>query len=82
MRIFKFDKNTEPSLTVLYISSLILTILKNNDEVPYQELRSLVLNKSSSKADYLIPYAISFLYTINKIEYKCEIDSFSLKVAA
>lgn len=79
MKIFSLEKNTNPSLTVIYISSIILDVLKNNDVVPYQELKGIIIDKVSQKAEFVIPYSLSFLFTIGKIEYKSEIDSFSLK---
>lgn len=78
MKLINLDKNTDPSLTILYISSLILKTLKKNDLIPYSDLRNYVIKNSSEKAEFLFPYAISFLYTINKLEYISNLDSFRM----
>ncbi len=78
MKVTDFDKNTNPSLSIVYISSLIMKSLNQNDLLPYSDLRSYVIYNSSEKADYIIPYALSFLYTINKIEYISDLDSFRM----
>jgi len=48
-------------------------LLKENFEeilnvVYSSDLKDYVVSNTSEKADYVIPYALSFLYTINKIE--------------
>ena len=78
MKIADFDKNTDPSLTIIFISSLIMKSLDENEIIPYFDLKDYVVSNTSEKADYVIPYALSFLYTINKIEYIVEIDSFRI----
>ena len=76
MRIAGFDKNTDPELTVLYISSLILSFLTESEIIPYADLQGKIVSAVSVKAVPVIPYALSFLYTIGKIEYTAELDSF------
>lgn len=78
MKIADFDKNTDPSLTIIFISSLIMKALNENEVIPYFDLKDYVIRNVSEKADYVIPYALSFLYTINKIEYIAELDSFRM----
>ena len=78
MKIADFDKNTDPSLTIIFISSLIMKSLDENEIIPYSDLKEYVVSNTSEKADYVIPYALSFLYTINKIEYIVELDSFRM----
>ena len=78
MKIADFDKNTDPSLTIIFISSLIMKSLDENEIIPYFDLKDYVVSNTSEKADYVIPYALSFLYTINKIEYIVELDSFRM----
>ena len=78
MKIADFDKNTDPSLTIIFISSLIMKSLDENEIIPYFDLKDYVVSNTSEKADYVIPYALSFLYTINKIEYIAELDSFRM----
>lgn len=78
MKIADFDKNTDTSLTIIFISSLIMKALNENEVIPYFDLRDYVIRNVSEKADYVIPYALSFLYTINKIEYIAELDSFRM----
>jgi hypothetical protein len=78
MKIADFDKNTDPSLTIIFISSLIMKSLDENEIIPYSDLKDYVVSNTSEKADYVIPYALSFLYTINKIEYIVELDSFRM----
>lgn len=76
MKIADFSKNTNPSLTVLYVSSVIVNAFSSNEVIPYTELQGIITSTISDKAIPLIPYALSFLYTVNKIDYIQELDSF------
>ena len=46
--------------------------------MPYPNLLAGVEKETGSDAALVFPYAISFLYGLNKIEYLAEIDSFKV----
>lgn len=78
MTISNFNKNTHPSFTIINIAYLILRLLKENIIMPYPNLLAGVEKETGSDAALVFPYAISFLYGLNKIEYLAEIDSFKV----
>ncbi|NQT58532.1 MAG: hypothetical protein HQ557_06075 [Bacteroidetes bacterium] len=72
------DKHTDPCLSIINISSLIVECILEDDVVEYDVLLSTVISKTSEKVKSIFIYAISFLYSIQKIEYLKETDCFRL----
>jgi hypothetical protein len=74
------DKHSDPSLSIIYISSIIIEGLTDNGSLLYDDLLAFVVNRVSHKAKSLFHYSLSFLFSINKIEYNKDEDCFRMVI--
>lgn len=66
-------------LSVIRISSLIIQHLKQNGLMEYDELLQGIVNELGDNAKEVYPYALNFLFLLNKINYQAgELDAFEL----
>jgi hypothetical protein len=63
------------NLSVLNLGGLILSILKQEEAVKYDELLHRVLLAKGSNAKEVFLPTLSFLYLLGKIEYRKDIDT-------
>lgn len=63
------EKHTDPSLTIVNISSIILEYLLNSSVSDYDDLLDYVIVKTSEKSRPLFQYSLTFLYSLEKISY-------------
>jgi hypothetical protein len=67
-------------LSVINVSALIIKQLKKHKLIKYDELLYLVISQLGKKTKEVFPYAINFLYLLDKIIYHDgELDAFELK---
>ncbi|MCZ8236812.1 MAG: hypothetical protein O9310_00120 [Leptospiraceae bacterium] len=67
-------------LSMLNISAFILQEFKKNSILPYDEIVNSCINSFGENVKDVIPYALSFLYILEKIEYlENGLDAFELK---
>jgi hypothetical protein len=74
------DKHSDPALSIIYISSVIIDELLQNGTLQYDDLLFLIINKVSYKAKALFHYSLSFLFSIGKIEYIKKDDCFRMVI--
>lgn len=65
-------------LSVINVSALIIDKLKKNKLLNYDELLSLVIYALGKSAKEVFPYALNFLFLLNKLSYLPESDQFKL----
>lgn len=65
-------------LSVINISSLIIDKLKKNNLLKYDELQAIVVSILGEKSKEVFPYALNFLFLLDKISYLTELDTFEL----
>lgn len=73
------NKYLNLDLSVIRISSKIISELKENDIVKYDELLKSLQNRIGDEVKQVYTASLSFLFLLGKIEYYEEIDAFSLK---
>ncbi|PVD49611.1 hypothetical protein DC498_24065 [Terrimonas sp.] len=63
------------NLSVLNLGGLIISTLKEDGAIKYDELlKKVILARGESAKDVFIP-TLSFLYALGKIEYRKDIDT-------
>lgn len=70
------DRHTNLKYSIINISSVILSELNAFYAVKYDVLMQKVLNALGDDARINFPYALNFLYLIDKISYEQTTDSF------
>lgn len=68
-------KYLDLNLSILNLGGVILTIVKNEGAVKYDELlERVILARGENAKEVFIP-TLSFLYVLGKIEYQRDIDT-------
>lgn len=70
------NKHTTIKYSVLYVAGLILKEIIKSGVIPYSELKGTIVQVLGKEVGVVFPQSLSFLYLMNKIEYKKDIDSF------
>lgn len=65
-------------LSVINVSAVIIDKLTQNDLLKYDELLGIVVSILGKDAKDVFPYALNFLYLLDKIQYLPLSDSFQL----
>lgn len=73
------NKHTNLKKSIINISGNIIEILKENWNITYSELFWILWLKIGKEIKEPFLYSLSFLYSLWKIEYIRELDSFKLK---
>ena len=68
-------------LSVINVSALIIDKLKKNSLLKYDELLALVIYALGKNAKEVFPYALNFLFLLNKLSYSPKLDLFQLNEA-
>ncbi|PDS27036.1 ABC-three component system middle component 8 [Flavobacterium branchiophilum] len=74
--MIKPNRHTNPDYSVINISALIIKILKSQYSIEYEKLLGKVTNELGEKAKENYPYALNFLYLLDKIKYHEQTDTF------
>ena len=72
------NKYLNLDLSVINVSALIIDKLKKNSLLKYDELLTLTLSTLGKNAKEVFPYALNFLFLLNKLSYLPELDLFQL----
>jgi hypothetical protein len=70
------DRHTNLDFSIINISSLILTYLNGHYAIKYDLLMEKIIDDLGNEAKENYPYAINFLFLLDKIKYFKETDSF------
>jgi hypothetical protein len=71
-------KHTNIKYSVIYIAGKVLTYLQNENILRYGDIRDSLIKEIGQKAKYNFDFALTFLYSIGKIEYLNNIDAVTL----
>ncbi len=78
--MLKPDKHTNPVLSVVNITGLIIEQIKNNEIVSYDDLLNNLINQTSESVKEVFLYSLSFLYLLDKVEYIPDLDALRLRI--
>lgn len=73
------DRHTNPTFSMLNITAIILAELNSFYSVQYDVLLERVTNILGDEAKINFPYALNFLFLIDKLNYEQTTDSFTSK---
>jgi len=73
------DKYLNLKNSVINVSAFIIMSLQKINILSYSELENEVCKQLGQDAKQIIPYALNFLFLLNKIEYYSNIDSLRIK---
>lgn len=65
-------------LSVINVSALIIDRLKKHSLLKYDELLNITTDALGKNAKEVFPYALNFLFLLNKLNYLQEFDVFQL----
>lgn len=77
--MLKPDKHTNPVLSVVNITGLIIEQIKNNEIVSYDDLLNNLINQTSESVKEVFLYSLSFLYLLDRVEYIPDLDALRLR---
>ncbi len=77
--MIKPDRHTNPDISVINISAFILMQLNEHYSISYDKIVGEIVNTLSEEARENCPYAINFLFLLDKLVYDNKTDSFKLK---
>lgn len=66
-------------LSIINVSAYIIKSLQKIKILSYSELEIEVRTQLGQEIRHIIPYALNFLFLLDKINYNNKIDSFSIK---
>jgi hypothetical protein len=76
--MIKPDRYTDPKISILNISALILSELNEFYSIQYDNLLNKTITDLGDEAKTNFPYALSLLYLVGKLKYNQQTDSFKL----
>jgi hypothetical protein len=65
-------------LSVINVSALIISKLKGNNLLKYDELLGAMVSVLGEKVRDVFPYSLNFLFLLGKISYLDKLDAFQL----
>lgn len=73
------DKYFDLKNSVINVSASIIKALQKINVLTYEELETEVCESVGQDSRYIFPYALNFLFLLNKIEYDISIYCFTIK---
>lgn len=73
------DKYFDLKNSVVNVSAAIIRALQKINVLTYDELEKEVQKMLGDDSKYIFPYALNFLFLLDKIEYNSTIYSFTIK---
>lgn len=73
------DKYFDLKNSVINVSASIIRALQKINVLTYDELEMEIHKTLGEDSRYIFPYALNFLFLLNKIEYNNSIYSFTIK---
>ncbi len=77
--MLKPTKHTNPKLSILNIGGFVISELKENELLEYNELLHKLKKNISEEISEEYNYVLSFLFLVDKIEYLPNLDCLKLK---
>lgn len=74
--MIKPDRYTDPKLSVINISTLILNELNQFYAIQYDNLLKKVVKALGDDAKSNFPYALNFLFLLDRLKYDRQTDTF------
>lgn len=78
--MLKPDKHTNPMLSIINITGLVIENLIENEIIGYDELLNRLVSETSERVKDVFVYSLCFLYLLDKIEYIPDLDALRLKI--
>lgn len=78
--MLKPDKHTNPLLSIVNITGLVIKNLIEDEIISYNELLNRLVSETSENAKDVFAYSLCFLYLLDKIEYIPDLDALRLKI--
>lgn len=72
------NKYLNLDLSVINVSALITDKLKKHSLLKYDELLKITIDSLGKNSREVFPYALNFLFLLNKVHYIQELDVFQL----
>jgi len=72
------NKYLNLDLSVINVSALIIDKLKKHSLLKYDELLKITIDSLGKNSREVFPYALNFLFLLNKIHYIQELDVLQL----
>lgn len=76
IKMIKPDRYTNPKISIINISSLILGELNRFYSIQFDSLLLKITSTLGDEAKVNFPYALNFLYLLGKLKYDQPTDSF------
>jgi hypothetical protein len=73
------DKYFDLKNSVINVSASIIRALQKINVLTYDELETEIHKTLGEDSKHIFPYALNFLFLLNKIEYNNSIYSFTIK---
>ena len=73
------DKYFDLKNSVINVSASIIRALQRISVLSYDELEREICNSLGEESRHIFPYALNFLFLLDKIEYNSTIFSFTIK---
>lgn len=77
-KMIKPDRYTDPRISIINISALILSELNEFYSIQYDNLLNKVTVYLGDEAKNNFPYALNLLYILGRLKYDQQTDSFKL----
>ena len=71
-------KHTNIRFSVIYIAGKILSFLTKETIIKYEDLKEMLVREIGTQSKNNIDFALTFLYSIGKVEYLKNIDAVKL----
>lgn len=72
------NSNMDLRFSNFHVSALIIKAFKNREMLKFDELLSILIDKTDKKVKEVYLPSLSFLFLLEKIQYHQKIDSFEL----
>lgn len=76
--MLKPTKHTNIKFSVIYIAGKILSFLKKETIIKYDDLKEMLIQDMGVKSKNNVDFALTFLFAIGKLEYLKNIDAVKL----
>lgn len=76
--MIKLDKHSNLDFSVINISALVIKNLSISPNAKYNDLLNYIISVLGERADTNFPYALNFLFLLNRITYNQQTDTFIL----
>ncbi|MDP3111453.1 MAG: hypothetical protein Q8M71_05060 [Thermodesulfovibrionales bacterium] len=73
------DKYLDLKHSLINVSACVIKDLQRIKVLSYSELENEICKLLGEDTKYIFPYALNFLFLLDKIEYNKNIDSLSIK---